>query len=91
MHNKEQKSKLVYFADAFPANKMLKKILDKLREDKLEIFIVAFIDDDDTVEYCWFSKVPSYRALGLVTRMQHKINRFLDDCELSPYEEEDYD
>ena len=81
MSDKKSEPKLIYFTDAFPANKMLKRLLNKLRDDKIRIFILASVDEEDAVESIWFSKDPSYRALGLTARLQHKINKFLDNYE----------
>lgn len=87
MPEEKAKSNLIYFTDYYPANKALKRLLNKLRKDEIRVFILAFIGDEDEIEYYWFSKDPSYRALGLTGRLQHKINKFLDECEEAIYDD----
>ena len=75
-------SKIIYLADCFGANKFLKNILERLRNDEIDIFIFACVDVEGNVGYCWFSEKPKYQALGLVARMEHKINSIMDQQEI---------
>jgi len=87
MPEEKIKSNLIYFTDVFPANRMLKRLLNRLRKDEVKIFVLGIVDAEGDVEYCWFSKDPTYKALSVTARLQHQINKFLDECEEAIYDD----
>jgi hypothetical protein len=82
---KRKKEKVVYIADDGGAVKTLQEMIDDIRKGKLRNFIVTAQKKDQgefQIRYYFYGEDPCTTCQGLVVRMLHYINQYMDGVDI---------